>query len=706
VRRVYKKCFAQNSQRVFMSSTSWSSEHPVARRLLQVVAAIVALLVVLLIVLSLLSDEIWKHLIEKTVASKTGRQVSIEGPVHVSLWRWAPQITVDGFTLGNASWVPDKPMLSLKHFEANVTWGSILRLNPVFPRIVIDGPDVDLERDQSNRANWDFSSPGAAKPAPAEPSAPLKLPAIQQLIVSSGHLRASDAIRKLKFNGEVSIAERVQNPKESALRVKGAGVLNDKPFQLLVTGGPLLEADSGKPYAFDSKVTAADIKLEAHTEIHKAFDFGSVTSTVHLSGKDLADFYYLTGLALPNTPPYDLTGLVRRENLKFSVDDFKGQLGSSDIHGTISIDAGRARPFLRADLTSSLLKLADLATPLGTQASAGNKGDTLAAPKEGAQIKNPRAKPGKEARKAVGEVDQQATETGFLLPDADLQVTRVRTMDADVKFDAESIQTEKMPIKKVEFHLLLNDGQLKLDPLGFSLPQGEFSGQVSIDARASVPVTNIDMHLKNLDLGQFKAKGSDTPPLEGQMIGRVRLTGRGSSVHKAAATANGDLTIVMPHGRMRAAFAELTGINLDRGLGLLLTKKDDSTEIRCGVASFHADNGDLKANSLLFDTTHVLVTGGGHINLSDEALDVSLQGKPKEIRVVRLRSPIEVKGTLAHPSVGLEPGHLAAQAGAAAALGVVLTPAAAVLAFVDGGLAKDANCSAVVGQGEARTGAR
>ena len=685
---------------------TWNAEHPTARRVVWVIGSLIALVAILLIVLSLLSDATWKHLIEKVVAAKTNRDVKIAGAVHVRVWRRNPEITVEGFTLANATWLPDKPMLSVKHFQATVTWGSILRFNPVFPRIVIDGPDLDVERDQSNRANWDFSSPGAVKPAPAEPSAPLKLPAIQQLVLSDGHLRASDAIRKLTFNGDVAIAERAQNPQESALKVSGTGVLNGKPFKLLVTGGPLFQVDAGKPYSFNAIITAADINLEARTEIHKAFDFGSVSSSIHLSGKDLADFYYLTGLALPNTPPYDLTGLVRRDNMKFSVDDFKAKLGKSDVHGKLSIDTGRARPLLSADLTSSLLNLADLATPLGTQVSAANKGDTLAAPKASEQIKNPRATAGKEARKAVASVDQQATGTGFLLPDADLQVNRVRAMDADVKLDAESIQTEKMPIKKLQFHLLLNDGQLKFSPLAFSLPEGEFSGEVSIDARQSVPVTEIDMHLTNLNLAQFKPKGSDTPPLEGQMIGRVRLTGHGASVHKAAATSSGDLTIVMPHGRMRAAFAELTGINLDKGLGLLLTKKEDSTEIRCGVASFHADNGDLKANSLLFDTTHVLVTGSGHINLQDEALAVSLQGKPKEIRLVRLRSPIEVKGTLAHPSVGLKPGPLAAQAGAAAVLGTVLTPAAAILAFVDRGLAKDANCSAVVGQGEAQTGAR
>jgi hypothetical protein len=65
---------------------------------------------------------------------------------------------------------------------------------------------------------------------------------------------------------------------------------------------------------------------------------------------------------------------------------------------------------------------------------------------------------------------------------------------------------------------------------------------------------------------------------------------------------------------------------------------------------------------------------------------------------VRIRSPIDIHGTLAHPDIGLKPGPLVGQAGAAVALGTLLTPVAALLAFVDKGLAKDANCSAVIDQ--------
>jgi AsmA family protein len=151
---------------------------------------------------------------------------------------------------------------------------------------------------------------------------------------------------------------------------------------------------------------------------------------------------------------------------------------------------------------------------------------------------------------------------------------------------------------------------------------------------------------------------------------------------------------------MREAFAELTGIDLARGLGLILTKNERNTEVRCGVANLKAGGGELRVTTLLIDTTHVLVTGQGDINLKSEALDLSLQGQPKQARMLRLRTPITLRGSLLQPKIGVQPGKLAAQTGGAVALAALLTPVAAVLAFVDGGLAKDANCAALVGQAE------
>jgi hypothetical protein len=68
---------------------------------------------------------------------------------------------------------------------------------------------------------------------------------------------------------------------------------------------------------------------------------------------------------------------------------------------------------------------------------------------------------------------------------------------------------------------------------------------------------------------------------------------------------------------------------------------------------------------------------------------------------MRLRAPITVKGSMAHPALGMEPGGAIAQGGIGLALGLI-NPLAAVLAFVDPGLAKDANCGPLLATAKAQ----
>jgi uncharacterized protein involved in outer membrane biogenesis len=644
------------------------------------IALILGFVVILLAALLMLAPaSLWRWLIVHEVSRTTGRPVSITGNVTVHLFTLNPELSVEGLTIANPAWAAGHDMLSVGKFDATLSLKSLLRFHLIFPQVSIDTPAIDVERDSTGRANWDFAGAGKGQENHSS-AAPLHIPVIQQLNLTNGTLSAVDRVRKLTFKGRVSVTETESSADSHALKLRGSGTLNGKPFQLNLDGEPLIGVQPTKPYGFETTVTAADIKLSAHATIPHPFDLAALQASFHVSGSDLADVYYLTGLALPNTPPYDVSGTLVRDKLRFKVDDFHGKLGSSDVSGSLSIDTGRERPKLTATLVSKQLNLADLAAPLGTQATPTGKSNTLATPAAAATAPAPAP--------------------ALLLPDADLQVQRVRGMDADVQFDAGSVTTSKMPINKVRFHLSLDNGKIALNPLAFALPQGEFSGTVRIDAQGSTPQTSIDMKLSNVDLAQFKPKSARDAPLEGQLLGRIKIHGSGTSVHKTAADADGDITLVIPKGEMREAFAELTGIDVSRGLGLILTKNEKNTAVRCGVANFKADNGDLKATTFLIDTTNVLVTGQGQIDLKDEALDLSLRGQPKQVRILRLRTPITVRGTLLQPKIGVQPGKLAAQTGGAVALATLLTPVAALLAFVDGGLAKDANCAALIGQAE------
>ena len=184
--------------------------------------------------------------------------------------------------------------------------------------------------------------------------------------------------------------------------------------------------------------------------------------------------------------------------------------------------------------------------------------------------------------------------------------------------------------------------------------------------------------------------------MTGSALGRAKLEGSGASVHAFAASSKGEISLVVPQGRMRSAFAELLGINVTAGLGRLLSGDTGSTEIRCAVADFTVSNGVATARTFVIATTPLLATGTGTINLGAETMNVGIDGETKQPRLVRLWSPIKVEGPLTAPRVGVEGGTVAGQIGFGAALAALVNPLAALLTFVDPGLAEDANCGALI----------
>jgi uncharacterized protein involved in outer membrane biogenesis len=260
-----------------------------------------------------------------------------------------------------------------------------------------------------------------------------------------------------------------------------------------------------------------------------------------------------------------------------------------------------------------------------------------------------------------------------------------------------------VPIKKVDFRVKFDEGVLSLDPFAFEMPQGQLLGHAKIDARQNVPTVHIDVRIKDIQLEQLKGKKPGaSAPLIGVMQARAVIDGRGDSVHQVMSDADGRLTFILPNGQVTSALAELTGINVSKGLGLLLTKSDEKAAVRCGVAQFKIDNGLMNAENITFDTQDVLIKGSGNINLGPEELHLEIKGEPKSIRFTRLRTPIEVRGHLADPSFGVDVASTVKQGAVAAALGVLATPVAAIIAFVDPGLAKDQNCAAMIAEADSK----
>jgi len=510
---------------------------------------------------------------------------------------------------------------------------------------------VLVVRDAEGRTNWDGPESGD--------NTGWKLPPIQRFLVNDGQLVIEDAVRRLKFVGTINSREEAGGGGRAAFSIEGDGTLNGNRFLADIRGGPLINVDQSKPYHFTADIRAGATHATAEGSITRPFNLDRFQASLSLTGPNLADLYYLTGLALPGTPPYKVRGHLQRDGTQYRFTAIHGALGQSDISGDLAVDVSEEIPEMTGKLASRRLAFDDLGALFG--------GGKAAPPAEKA--------------------------SGRLLPDVELHTERLRQMDAEVDYSAQDVKSEDFPLRGFGTHISLQGGVLNLKPLTFQFPQGRLTGELKIDGRKDVAVTSVDARLTDIRIENFIQ--SADKPLSGTVEARARLTGTGRSVHDTASTAGGSMTVVVPTGGMRRSLAEWLGVDVITALGLTLAGDESDTRLRCAVASFDAKNGVMTSQHLILDTDPVRIEGRGNINLHDETFNLRVQGHPKNFQPFRLRVPIGVSGKLAEPQITINPVPALTQGGIGVALGA-LHPLAAILAFIDPGLAKDANCAALL----------
>ncbi|MCR5880892.1 AsmA family protein [Phenylobacterium sp. J367] len=643
---------------------------------MKIAGGVLAVIAVAVAILIAIWDWNWfRGPVARYASARMHREVQINGDLDVHLWSWTPSATVRGIRIANPDWAPDKrAMAEIDRIVVQIRLLPLFKGDVDLPLLQFDRPTVRLYADAQGRKTWDFSDG-------RRPQEPMRLPPIRNFVINDGKIDVREVQRKLTFTGTLNAAERLGGA-NAGFAMVGQGALNRQPFNLRVTGGPLLNIDKDVPYPFDAYVRAGQTVITARGAVPEPFDLGQFAMNASVRGPDMSDLYGLTGIALPNTPPYNLRGRLVRDGQVYRVTGLNGRVGDSDLAGVVSVDAGRERPYLKADLTTRSLDFDDLGALFG------------GAPATGA---------GETASADQAAVARELNAEQRLFPDSTLAVDRIRAMDADATWKIASIRDAPVHLRAASVTMKLDDGLLRADPLRLDLPQGQVTGHVQLNARRATPVTDLDLRLANARVEQLIPIGAkDGPlPLTGSLVGRARLTGEGNSVHKAFANADGEVMVVIPNGDIREAFAELLGVNVVKGLGLLLSKDQDKVPVRCGVAHFTTTDGVMRANRIVFDTKPVVVTGSGTVNLATERMDFRLQGQPKEFRLLRVMLPVTAKGPIRQPSLGVEPGKAIAQGGVAVALGSLLSPLAAILPFVDPGLAKDANCQALLTQASA-----
>ncbi|VVN21837.1 hypothetical protein PS858_05051 [Pseudomonas fluorescens] len=627
-----------------------------------------------------------KPTINTKVSEELHRPFAINGNLAV-VWRreldeggwraWVPwpHVVAQDLTLGNPDWSKQPQMVTLKRVELRISPLALLAQRVTIPRIDLTEPSADLQRLADGRANWTFKFD--PKDPNAEPSN--WVVDIGAIGFDKGHVTLDDQSLNTQLDliinplgKPIPFSDIVGDKAAKTAQEKGAAP-QDYAFALKVKGqyhgqklagegkigGLLALQDSARPFPLQAQVKIADTSVELAGTLTDPLNLGALDLRLKLAGSSLGNLYPLTGVTLPDTPPYATDGhliakLHEPGGAVFRYEEFNGKIGESDIHGSLAYVASQPRPKLSGSLLSNQLLFADLAPLIGADSNAKQKA-------RGGESKQPADK---------------------VLPVEEFKTERWRDMDADVEFTGKRIvHSEKLPFNDLYTHLVLTDGVLSLEPLRFGVAGGKLDAQIRLNGRTEPLEGNAKLTARGFKLKQLFPTFEPMKTSFGELNGDADISGRGNSVAKLLGTANGNLKMLINDGAISRELMELAGLNVGNYVvGKIFGDKE--VKINCAAADFDIKTGLATSRLFVFDTENAIIYIDGTANMATEQLDLTITPESKGWRLISLRSPLYVRGKFIKPDAGVKAVPLLLRGAGMVALGVIAAPAAGLLALV------------------------
>lgn len=623
------------------------------RRIALIVIAAVVLLPLALLggVVLLVQSEWGERWLETRVSTRIHREVQVED-IRVK-WQWPPALTFGRIRIGNPDWAQTPNLIDAKALHAQLEPWPLLDRRLVVPYMGAREARMGLEV-SGDKATWRFGH---------ESRDPSRIE-LGRVYLDDGDVvfrnESDDTALEAKVKG--SLGESGELLVDAKGKFRGESAKATARF-------PALEANPTRPIRFEGKGSVGRTEVNADGVVGGK-QFETLDLDVVARGPSLKHLGKLTGVVLPETPPYRLKGHLKRSGNDWVFDPFDGRIGDSDLVGSALYRKGAQRPFLQANLRSNLLDFDDLGPLVGAPPKTG-PGET-ATPEQ------------RQKAAAVAASDKVIPKTRF-------ETERWDDMDADVKLVAKRVlRPKQLPIDSLTAHLILKNGAVTLDPLNFGYAGGRVTSLVKLDGKQKPMKGEIKADIQGLKLARMFPTLKSMDEALGTFYGRADLKGRGNSVSALLDTSSGKLTVAANGGQVSQLLTELLEIDVAKAAMLLGTRKQQ-VELRCMVGHLNVKDGVAVPETFVVDTTETNVNVKGTIDLGEEKLALETHAKGKSPSLVTVRSPIQMEGPFKKPKVHPKAGPIVAQAGAAAALAAV-NPALVIVPFVSRGSGKDADC--------------
>lgn len=663
-------------------------------RPLKIILALVSALVVIvaaamILVVLFVDPNDYKGEISKIVKEKTGRELSFQGDISLSVFPWIG-VTTQGVTFSNAPGFGSTPMLRLKSADVSLRLMPLLSGSIALGDIEVSGLEVNLMRNREGVKNWDDLAGSEAadqKAVPETEPKSVKSAGENKINLSISGLKIKNAnivwddrqadVRQSLENCDITLgAVKAGSPFDFKVQVKLASTSPEIKALTDLTGQATLDLSnqlyilknvkfsvdaSGKdvPGGIAKLVAAADaeVDMKSGTAELKKIDIDaygakvlgdvsasginsrniSFTSNLNMPSFDLAKTLLALGRPVKTADPKALTNvglsLVASGSPKaVKVESIQINLDYTTAKGSLSF-ADPDRPDIRCDFKVDKINADRYLPPAG---------DKKAVEKTS----------GKTARKNKSGADEK------LIP---VEMLRKLTLKADFGVDELIIGGAKL--EKIVVKAASANGVFQIKPASLNVAGGSFASTATVDARGTDPIISAAAKLSGLDGSKLAMQLNGKKNFAGIMGFNTELSTRGNALKTVFANLNGNFSFKAKDGYVSG----LDILFLANDAFSALTGKKDSSEDKAQTAFGEASatakitKGIARNKDLLVKSPLLRASGNGLMDLNTMTIDYELdakivdtlegQGGKSQKELLGLTVPLDITGPISDPSI-------------------------------------------------------
>ncbi|MBL4852274.1 MAG: AsmA family protein [Gammaproteobacteria bacterium] len=644
---------------------------------------IVLVIVALVAAYFLIDANAFKQKIITEVHNATGRELTIDGDLDISLFPWIG-LSANNVSLSNAKGFSDKPFASLDRAEFAIKLLPVFRKEIEADAITLHGLKLYLGVNKQGVSNW-ADLTGASTEKTSQPENSNALAGLSAFSIGGIDIRDAEIVW-----------DDQQTPQKftvSGFDLNVGTILPGKPVALKID----FDVDS-EPRIIDGHINIKGVtSVDLANQLVAISDFNFISTLngpalptqameVRLSS-DLSLDMAKDALSLQNlvfaTLGIQAKGQLTASQLSSSL-QFKGQIDIDEFSlrellSKLGITIETADPTVLAKTSLNVdfsgntnkLSLTSLGVKLDdTQLSGDFSISEFSKPMINAKLKldsidldrylPPPVEDSAAANTpASGTGNSPATTPGAV---DNSWMHPLRTLLAKAQFDVGALKINKLTLTQLATTLTAKGGLITLHPLTASLYNGSYQGHIQLNSNLDTPIISVNESLKDVNAGALLKDLMNDDKIIGTVNAQAKLTMRGSTPEQIKKTANGDIQFSFINGAVK-------GINISkiiRDAKATLSGKKTSSDGEPQQTDFaelsgtaNIKSGLLQNQDLLMKSPFFRIAGRGKANLVNESIDYFIevaivetskgQGGKELDSLKGLTIPVKIGGTFSNP---------------------------------------------------------